>query len=153
MPSKLLLAIDRGDASVTAVDFTIGLATTSSCSVHVVHIREMPISIRVPPLETMEEAYDLVIDALRRLHDAGIHADGEAHSGRETRVARQIVDEATRTRCDAIILGSLRRRGIDALSGRGTRERVLKMSPLPVIVTPPTLSTGRSAMASMRLRR
>jgi nucleotide-binding universal stress UspA family protein len=139
MRSRLLLAIDQFEPGQAAVDFTIGFAATSKSEVQVLHVRELHSSLRVPPLESMAEAQVLVEESVRRLQTAGIAADGEAWSVRETHVAQRIVEEASKWRCDAIVVGSLRRRGLQSMMGRGTRERILKMSPLPVIVTPPAL--------------
>ena len=147
MRNKLLLAIDQFEPGQAAVDFTIGLAATSRSDVQVLHIREVPTSLRVPPLETVAEAHVLVEETVRRLQTAGIAAEGEAHSDRETHVARRIVEEASRRMCNAIGLGSLRRRGLQSIMGHGTRERVLKLSPLPVIVTPPALCVNERSLA------
>ena len=89
----------------------------------------------------------LVEETVLRLQTAGIAANGTACSAREHRVARRIVDEAADRRCDAIVLGSMRRRGFQSMLGQGTRERVLRMSPLPVIVTPPALGVGDRLVA------
>jgi nucleotide-binding universal stress UspA family protein len=140
MRNRLLLAIDQFEPGQAAVDFTIGLAATSKADVRVVHVRELPASLRIRPLESASDAGVLVEETVRRLQTAGIAAEGCAYSDRETRVAHRIVEEASREGCDAIVLGSLRRRGFPRVLGQGTRERVLKMSSLPVIVTPPALT-------------
>ena len=44
--------------------------------------------------------------------------------------------------CQAIVLGSRRLHGIGRLSGRGVRERVLRLSSLPVLVGPAPESNG-----------
>ncbi len=142
MRNRLLLAIDQFEPGQAALDYTIGLAATSKSDVEVLHVRELPASLRVPPLETTAEAEVLVEETVRRLQTAGIAASGAVCSAREHQVARRIVDEASSRRCDAIVLGSLRRRGLRSMMGQGTRERVLRMSPLPVVVTPPALGVG-----------
>jgi nucleotide-binding universal stress UspA family protein len=149
MRSKLLLAVDQFEPGQAAVDFTIGLAARSKSDVQVLHVRELPTSLRVPPLESAEEARILVEETVCRLQTAGIGAEGDVISDRENHVAHRIVEEATKSRCDAIILGSLRLRGLQSIMGHRTRERVLKMSPLPVIVTPAALRTNRRSMASL----
>jgi nucleotide-binding universal stress UspA family protein len=149
MGTRLLLAVDRFESGQAAVDFTIGLAATSHAEVRVLHVREQPNSLRVPPLESAAEARVLVEETLRRLESAGIGAQGSACSEREAHVARRIVEEASRWGCTAIVLGSLRLRRLSAMRGRGTRERVLRMSPLPVIVTPPALGGVPRTMATL----
>jgi nucleotide-binding universal stress UspA family protein len=150
LSNRLLLAIGQFEPNSTAVDFTIGLAALARSEVQVLHVRELSTSLRVTPLETAEEAHLLVDETVRRLQTAGVKADGEACSVRETHVARRIVNEASEKRCSAIILGSLRLRGLESIMGHGTRERVLKLSSLPVIVTPPTLDTEKWKMPHFR---
>ena len=137
MRKRLLLAVDQFEPAQAATTFTIGLAARSKSDVQVLHVRELSNSPRVPPLESTAEAQTLVEKAVLRLQTAGIAAQGTVCAERESNVARRIVGEAAKRNCDAIILGSFRLRGIQAIMGHGTRERVLKLSPLPVIVTPP----------------
>ncbi len=137
MRNRLLLAVDQLEPAQAATAFTIALAARSKADVQVLHVRELSNSLRVPPLESTAEAQTLVQEAVVRLQTAGIAAEGTVCSERESNVARRIVGEAAKRNCDAIILGSLRLRGFQAIMGHGTRERVLKLSPLPVIVTPP----------------
>lgn len=139
MWDRLLLAMDQFDSGQAALDFTTGLAASSGADVRVFHARELSKSTRVPPLETVTDAHYLVDEAVFRLRLASIGAEGRACSAREEQVASRIVDEASQWRCDAIVLGSRRLRGISRLSGWGVRERILRLSPLPVIVTPTPL--------------
>ena len=135
----LLLAIDGSVAGQAAVDFTIGFATMSEAQVAVLHVRELPASLRVPPLETTVEASALVEGSVARINRAGVPADGMIYSAREPNVARCIVETADEYGCNAIALGSLRRRGLHRLTGRNIREQVMRRSALPVIVAPPAL--------------
>jgi nucleotide-binding universal stress UspA family protein len=146
--SKMLLAIDQFETGQAAADFSIGLAAATGSQVEVLHIRELPNSLRVPPLETIDEAQMLVEETVRRMQRSGIRAEGQMCSDREHHVAQRIVDEASKRGCDAIVLGSLRLRGFESVFGHGTRERVLKLSSLPVIVTP----TAQAAEAGSLVR-
>ena len=136
---QLLLAIDETEAGQAAVDFTIGFAARSHGQVTVLHVRELPASSRVPPLESLDHARSLVEESVARLNQAGVPADGIIYSAREPSVARCIVDTADERWCNGIVLGSFRLRGIRRLSGRKIREQVMRRSTLPVIVAPPAL--------------
>ena len=74
--NRLLLAIDQFEAGDAAVDFTIGHATQSGADVVVLHVRELPPTLRVPPLESAGAARDLVALTVLRMRDAGVAAAG-----------------------------------------------------------------------------
>jgi nucleotide-binding universal stress UspA family protein len=140
---RLLLAIDRFDSGQAALDFTIGLARGSGADVRVLHARELSRFSRIPPVESVSDAQLLVDDAVLALRLADIGAEGRTCSAIEERVATRIVAEAARWECDALVLGSRRLRWVGRLSGRGIRERVVRLSPLPVIVAPTPLPGRR----------
>src|SRR5664280_1273500 len=122
MRERLLLAIDQFESGQVAVDFGIGLALRFEAFVKVFHVRELPKITRVPPLETSADAKVLVDEAVLRLRAAGVGADGRSRSARIEDVGVRIVEEASLWQCDAIVLGSVRRR-----------------SALPVMVAPAVL--------------
>ena len=139
---RLLCAIDQFESGKSALDFVAGVAATNDASVRVLHLREISRMARVLPLETPIEAEELVREAVMELGRSGVPAEGRSGSALEDQVARKIVDEALRWECQAIVLGSRRVRGIARLSGRGVRERILRMSSLPVLVAPAAQSNG-----------
>lgn len=136
MWDRLLFAIDHFESGQTALDFVAGVAAATDASVRVLNLREIPRMTRVPPLETPTEADQLVRDAVHSLQRRGVAAEGRYASVLQEHVARRIVDEASWWECQAIVLGSRRLRGIGRLSGRGVRERILRLSSLPVLVAP-----------------
>jgi len=133
---RLLCAIDQFESGGSALDFVAGVAAPSGASVRVLHVREVPRMARVLPLESPIEAEDLVRHAVQSLGVLGVAAEGRSCSVLQEHVARRIVDEAVHWECQAIVLGSRRVRGIARLSGRGVRERILRLSALPVLVAP-----------------
>lgn len=150
MWDRLLLAIDQFESGQTALRVSERLAVTTGAEVRVIHVRELSRWARVPPLETPAEAESLVDEALFSLRLAGVGAEGRACSFPENQVPQRIVEESLYWICDAIVLGSRRLQGLSRLSGRGVRDRVLRMSPLPVIVAPTPLNNG--IYSPLRLR-
>jgi nucleotide-binding universal stress UspA family protein len=142
MWDRLLFAIDQYESGQTALEFTAGLAAATGTEVRVIHVRELSGLARVPPLESPAEANSLVDQAVFALRLAGVGAEGRACSLPEDQVARRIVEESLYWVCDAIVLGTRRLRGVSRLSGRGVRDRILRLSPLPVIAAPTPLSNG-----------
>ena len=148
--SRLLLAVDRFEAGDAAIDFTIGHATQCGADVVVLHVRELPPTLRVPPLETAGAARDLVELTVLRMRGAGLPATGLVLSAREDAVAPRIVEVAVDERCTGIVLGSRRLRGIRRLAGTRVRERVVRTSHLPVIVAPSGLRcSGRAPTSTL----
>jgi nucleotide-binding universal stress UspA family protein len=139
---RLLCGIDQFESGQSALDFAAGLAATNDASVRVFHIRELSRMARVMPLETPADAEELVRDAVLSLATLNVAAEGRFASALEDQVARRIVDEAVHWECQGIVLGSRRVRGIARLSGRGVRERVLRLSTLPVLVSPAAETNG-----------
>jgi nucleotide-binding universal stress UspA family protein len=139
---RLLCGIDQFESGQSALDFAAGLAAANDASVRVFHIRELSRMARVMPLETPVDAEELVRDAVLTLGTFNVAAEGRFASALEDQVARRIVDEAVHWECQGIVLGSRRVRGIARLSGRGVRERVLRLSALPVLVAPAAETNG-----------
>ena len=142
MWERLLFAIDQYESGQTALRFTAGLATSLGADVRVLHIRELSKWARVPPLETPAEAEFLVSEAVMSLRLAGVGAEGRSCSAPEDYVARRIVEESLIWMCDAIVLGTRRLQGVHRLSGHGARERILRLSPLPVVASPTPLTNA-----------
>lgn len=142
MWDRLLFAIDQYESGQTALEFTAGLAAATGTDVRVIHVRELSRLARVPPLESPDEADSLVEQAVFSLRLAGVGAEGRACSLPDDQVARRIVEESLYWVCDAVVLGTRRLRGVGRLSGRGVRDRILRLSPLPVIAAPTPLSNG-----------
>ena len=150
MWDRLLLAIDQFESGQTALRVSERLAVTTGAEVRVIHVRELSRWARVPPLETPAEAESLVDEAVFSLRLAGIGAEGRACSFPDDQVPQRIVEESMYWICDAIVLGSRRLHGVSRISGRGVRERVLRLSLLPVIVAPTPLNNGIYCPARLR---
>ena len=150
MWDRLLLAIDQYESGQTALEFTARLAAATCTEVRVIHVRELSGLTRVPPLESPAEAESLVDQAVFSLRLAGVGAEGRACSLPEDQVARRIVEESLYWVCDAIVLGPRRLRGVSRLSGRGVRDRILRLSPLPVIAAPTPLCNGIHSSSRLR---
>jgi nucleotide-binding universal stress UspA family protein len=133
---RLLCAIDQFESGQAALDFVAGVASANDASVRVLHIREVPRMARALPLESPAEADELVRDAVQKLGMRGVAAEGRSCSALREHVGWRIVHEAQLWECQAIVLGSRRLHGIGRLSGRGVRERVLRLSSFPLLIGP-----------------
>jgi nucleotide-binding universal stress UspA family protein len=145
MWDRMLLAIDQYESGQSALKMTMQLAAATQSDVRVLHIRELSQWARVPPIETPAQAEFLVNEAVFSLRLAGVRADGHSCSVLENRVAQRIVDESLYWVCDVIVLGTRRLRGLSRLSSHGVRERILRLTPLPVIAAPTPLDNALHA--------
>lgn len=113
MFEKILLSVDTSEDSEKAVQITKELARVHGSRVHVVHGREQPLvnpSGRTTPpvvmrVETVDEAQQLVDEAVSELQSAGVSVRGEVLPG-QGRLGRRILDAAETDGADLIILGS-----------------------------------------------
>jgi nucleotide-binding universal stress UspA family protein len=153
MFERLLVAIDDTAASEVGISFATALAHRYGASVHVFHVNELLVGGRGVTMETDGEARRLVDDAVRQLQDSGVEATGEYEVANCFTLAPRIAEAASRSGADAIVLGSQRRRRLPRLFGRGVRERVTGVTPLPVLTAPSPLKLvggRRGAEAEVR---
>ena len=119
MFQRFLLAIDETTAGELGVSFASALARENGASVHVFHANEFLLGGRGVTVETHEEAAHVVDSAVDQLRAAALAG------------------------ADAIVMGSHRHRRFVRLFGRGIRERVTRITPLPVLTAPSPLKLGR----------
>ena len=151
MLSRLLLALDSFEAGEVALDYTAGLAGALGSVVRVIHVRDVPRSVRMPPLETPEDVIELVGDAVLQLRQRGVDADGVARSCFSDNVARRIVEESIAWNADAIVAGSRRLRGFGRLNAEGLRDRIQRLSSLPMLIAPNSFQLPRGRVDLSRL--
>jgi nucleotide-binding universal stress UspA family protein len=147
---RLLLAIDQLAPSQAAVDFAAGFAVEAGAAAWVFHVRELPNTVRTPALETAAESEELVHEAVLSLRQAGVSAGGRSVSAQQRLVAHRIAEEGLLMGSDAIVVGSQRLTGLRHISGRGgLRDRLLKLSALPVLVAPPPLRVSARGLRAL----
>ena len=149
MFEKLLLAIDDSRGCEIAVLFAGAYAQQSSASVHVLHVNERLIGGRGLTLLTREEATALVTDAVRQLRAAGVTATGSVQVASHRAVPGCIASVAHERGCDAIVLGSHRRRSVARLFSGRVRARTLRRTSLPILTAPSPLSVESGRRLSL----
>lgn len=152
MWERLLLALDQYEPGENALSFAAAIAQIHGSSVQVLHVRELSRLARVNPIDTVAKAEQFVAEAVDSLGRRGLSCDGRVISVLREHTAHEIVEEAEFLMCDAIVLGSRRLAGFDRLSGKGTRERVLRLTFLPVLVAPGPLSPHFTNSRRLSLR-
>ncbi len=143
MYRRILVPIDGSTTSQCGFDHALALAKSCGASVVLLHAIEFQ-----PMMMEMASAgaWDLVSADLRdygqgvleRAHRAAIEA-GVANEARledagGQRVCDVILDQARARQCDLIVMGTHGRRGLEHALVGSDAERVVRMSPVPVLL-------------------
>jgi nucleotide-binding universal stress UspA family protein len=137
---RLLVAINDGDGSAAAVSFAVSQANPVESQVHVVHVNEYIPSSRSVPLNTDDEATQVVVEAIEQLRLEGIRAAGSVRRADHREVAQVIAATAVETGSEAIVIGSNRRRRFGVPRRARLHDQIMALSPLPILTAPPPLS-------------
>jgi nucleotide-binding universal stress UspA family protein len=138
MFSRILVAVDGSDSGTVAVDFATSLAHDPDARVRVVHVNELIVGGRGVAYESESEAMEIVDRAVAALRGRGIDADGVHYLANCFTAPERIVEAAQDWGADVIVFGSKRRRWA-RLRGGALRERVTRVTSLPVLTAPAPL--------------
>jgi hypothetical protein len=137
MHVRVLVGIDQRETRGSVVEFAGRLASESHGAVRVFHGIEFVGRGCAAPLETRREAEMVVEEAVFDLRMSDLGASGLVRPCFNCDIGRMIVAEAASWRADVIVVGGRRGgRGPGRVFGHGIRERVLRRSPIPVVVAP-----------------
>ncbi len=139
----LLVAINDSPSAPVALSFATAVAREERASVHVLYANRVLVGGRGLTELTGAQATTLIDTAVLQLLEQGVEASGSVSPTTSFTIGRVIADAAQARRCDAILVGSERRLGRMRLFGRGTRERIIRSSPLPVLTAPAPLHVPR----------
>ena len=134
MFEKILVAVDGSPASKKAVALTATLPQAMGSEVLVFHVREVEVGRLSGALELPADAHDLVNEHVNALVAQGILAKGEIKGPPFGRAAGEIVEEATDSRADLIVMGS---RGLSdwaATMVGSVTHKVIALTTIPVLI-------------------
>jgi len=138
MFDRILIAVDGSPYSQPAISSTIEIARKFRSQVFVLHVREHEVGrAGAFPLETPQDALDLVAATIKTLRAAGITAAGDVRGIRAGHVAQEVVDAARAHSAELIIMGS---RGLSDMAGLfvgSVTHKVLQLAHTPVLVVRP----------------
>ena len=138
MFDRILIAVDGSPYSAPAVSATVEVATKFQSQVYVLHVREHEVGrAGAFPLETPQQAVDLVAATVKTLRAAGITVKGDLHGAVAGHAAKEIVDTARTEGSDLIIMGS---RGLSDIAGifvGSVTHKVLQLAHIPILVVRP----------------
>jgi nucleotide-binding universal stress UspA family protein len=139
MYKNILTAVDGSSHGAVVLDAVASLAKLTGATVHVIHIRPSQIiaggiTSTVFPVEESAEGRRVVDEALARLREDGITADGEVDEGLREDLAGILVERAAALGSDLIAVGPGHYSGISALLHTSVSRGVAKTSPVSVLL-------------------
>jgi len=140
MYGKILVPVDGSEPSARGLGEAIRLARDQRAELRCVHVIDEHILFDAPfaypdLLDKMRDAGTAILDdASGRARDAGIPAEAVLRESRGRRVSRTILDEAAAWPADLIVMGTHGRRGLSHLALGSDAERVVRESPVPVLL-------------------
>jgi nucleotide-binding universal stress UspA family protein len=138
MFERILIAVDGSPYSEPAVSTTVELATKFHSQVFVLHVREHEVGrAGAFPMETPDEAVQLVNQTVKSLTEKGIAATGQVHWAISGQAAKDIVETAKTEAYDLIVMGS---RGLSDFAGLfvgSVTHKVIQLAHIPVLVVRP----------------
>jgi nucleotide-binding universal stress UspA family protein len=143
----ILVPIDFGESSNEALDLAMGLADKFGAALSVVHAYEMPVYpydgafLAAPEwAEAIENAAKGKLDEVLATVRAKLpRANGILRAGP---AAVEILAAASEHKADLIVMGTHGRHGLERALIGSVAERVVRLSPVPVLVARPR--PGRS---------
>jgi nucleotide-binding universal stress UspA family protein len=146
MFERILVAVDGSPYSEPAVAAAAEVATKFHSEAFVLHVREHDRGrAGAFPLETPQDAIELVSKTVKTLRAAGIATMGDVQGAVAGHAAKEIVDTARTQGADLIVMGS---RGLSDIAGLfvgSVTHKVMQLTHVPVLVVrPPEAPVGQS---------
>jgi nucleotide-binding universal stress UspA family protein len=151
MFDRILIAVDGSPYSEPAVGAAVEIATKFHSQAFVLHVREHDRGrAGAFPIDTPQDALELVSATVKTLRAAGITATGDVHAAVAGYAAKDIVDTARTQATDLIVMGS---RGLSDIAGLfvgSVTHKVMQLTHIPVLVVrpPETPVEKREAVAA-----
>ena len=145
MYKRILVPIDGSDAGHRGLKEAIALATEQKSTLCLLHVTsdfaimlEMANTIDFEKVreELGQHGRNLLEDAKTLASGRGLQVETQLRDLKSGRVADAIVQEVSNAKCDLIIISTHGRRGFSRALLGSDAERVLRESPVPVLLVP-----------------
>ena len=143
MYRRILVPLDGSATAERGLREALGLAAGQDTKVYLLHVADnFPMLMEMSSVASYEDMLnrlrqygeDLLAKARRAADDAGVQADTSLCEVTQKRIAEVIVEEAKKASCDLIVMGTHGRRGFSHLALGSEAERVVRISPVPVLL-------------------
>lgn len=141
---KILVPVDLSDVSLKIVPWVIMMAEKFDAEIHLLFVArklDYYVSVYMTPEVIRNFTYELIRGAKRKMEEFA-KTDLKEYSNCETTVAhgdpaQEILDYITSEKTDLVIMGTHGRKGLDRVFFGSVADRVVKMSPVPVLTINP----------------
>ncbi len=146
MYRRILVPVDGSNASLIGLRQALSLARDQNARVRIVNVIDEAVMVPVM-MDPSAAVYTDVIGSLRdegqkvlakaraEAERSGVQAEAVQVASRARPVSDIILAEARRFKADVIVMGTHGRRGLNRLLLGSDAERVLRDSPIPVLLT------------------
>jgi nucleotide-binding universal stress UspA family protein len=139
-PRNILCATDFGPSSKGAVSLSLSLAKAFGGAVTLIHVFDAPVYPGAPFMPLNDAGPQVEKEARRELDavvtEAKAQVDGTRGVLRRGRPWEEIIAMAVDMRADLVVLGTHGRRGLPRAILGSVAERVVRLSPVPVLTVP-----------------
>ena len=129
MYQRILVAVDGSAIADRGLDEAIALAAANRGRLLLVHVLDIH-----PP--SREQRSALLAAGCERARGAGVEAAEALLDPFDGALAAQIVNEAKTWQADLIVAGTHGRKGLNRLALGSDAERIVRASPVPVLLVP-----------------
>lgn len=135
----ILVPVDFGDTSKRAEDYAIALASKFGAKITLLHVWSVPTpsyaETALVPLDAIETAAKEMLDNVYgRIREVYPRCDAVLEAGAPW---DRIVDSAEKLGADLIVIGTHGRRGVPRFVLGSVAEKVVRLSPVPVLTVGP----------------
>jgi nucleotide-binding universal stress UspA family protein len=139
-PRNILCATDFGPSSKGAVAVALALAKVLSGSLTLIHVFDAPVFAGAPFMPLNDAGLKIEKEARGELDAAVIEARAQVEGVRGVlrrgRPWEEIIAMAVDMRADLVVVGTHGRRGLPHAILGSVAERVVRLSPVPVLTVP-----------------
>ena len=150
MYRRILVPVDGSETAERGFQEALGLAKLCGASLVLLHVVEYyPVMMEMATSTTWEQVSSDLREHGRRVLEgahaaataAGVASESHLEDAAAARVCDVIVDQAREHHCDLVVMGTHGRRGVQHAIIGSDAERVIRMSPVPLLLVKSTATT------------
>jgi nucleotide-binding universal stress UspA family protein len=143
MYQHILVPIDGSETAEQGLREAICLAADQKARLRLLYvIDDIPMLVGLPGVATFDtslqrlrdEGQQLLSRSQKLARESGVQADPVLREATGGRIAHTVVDEATTSTCDLIVMGTHGRRGLSRMALGSDADLVVRNSPVPVLL-------------------